>query len=338
MRRILIDSTVEARAKEFAKVMKGNRPDKLDWGNEMPKDKLKAFYNDLVKRSDREDYAKYVYHIIILYENLLVLTPDSFEPIYKRYFDKWDSLLKNEVEYNSKKKKFYEHVTDCMGYTKIQSKLMRQYMKEQRIKTCVYCNAQYAITTEEFEENGVWKRMGTYQFDHRMPKSVFPFLSTSYYNLQPSCPTCNQTKLARTALFNLYTDKKEELDVFRFELTPDKAVTSYVKDDLDSLEVKLKCDSSQELLDNHQDLFHIDLIYAEHVDVVKRIIVILQANSDYYRQSLSESVGRLFPNGVEDPGYFFFGYYMKNENVHLQPLSKLVQDVVEGMKGLTIRS
>ena len=30
-------------------------------------------------------------------------------------------------------------------------------MKEQRIKACVYCNAQYAITTEEFEENGVRK-------------------------------------------------------------------------------------------------------------------------------------------------------------------------------------
>ena len=140
-------------------------------------------------------------------------------------------------------------------------------------------------------------------------------------------------KLARTALFNLYTDKKEELDVFRFKLTPDKAVMAYVKDDLDSLEVKLKCDSSQDLLENHQGLFHIDLIYAEHVDVVKRIIVILQANSDYYRQSLSESVGRLFPNGVEDPEYFFFGYYMKKENVHLQPLSKLVQDVVEGLRG-----
>jgi len=34
---------------------------------------------------------------------------------------------------------------------------------------------------------------------------------------------------------------------------------------------------------------------------------------------------------VEDPGYFFFGYYMKKENIHLQPLSKMVQDVVEAM-------
>ena len=334
MRRILIDKAVEERAKEFAEVMKGNRPDKLDWGEgKTPKERLVAFHKELVAFPENAEMASYLYTIIIMYENLLLLKPNMFRTIYDNYFQKWDGLLKNEVEFDGKKIKFYEHVNDCMGYAQIRSGLMRQYMKEQKIKACVYCNAQYAITTEEFEEKGVRKRIGTYQFDHRMPKSVFPFLSTSYYNLQPSCPTCNQTKLARTALFNLYTDKKDELDVFMFELTPDKAVVSYVADDMDKLEVKLKCDSIPSILDNHQELFHIDLIYAEHIDVVKRIIVILQANSDYYRQSLSESVGTLFPNGVEDPKYFFFGYYMKKENVHLQPLSKLVQDVVEGMRG-----
>ena len=121
--------------------------------------------------------------------------------------------------------------------------------------------------------------------------------------------------------------------MFRFELTPDKALDAYLSNDMDRLEVKLKCDSSAEMLNNHQKLFHIDLIYAEHIDVVKRIIVLLRNNNDYYRRSLQDGVGELFPNGVEDPGYFFFGYYMKKENVHLQPLSKLVQDVVAEIKG-----
>lgn len=69
------------------------------------------------------------------------------------------------------------------------------------------------------------------------------------------------------------------------------------------------------------------------MDVVKRIIVILQTNSGYYRQSLQDCVRELFPNCVEDPGYFFFGYYMKKENVHLKQLSKLVQDIVEEIGG-----
>lgn len=338
MRRILIDEAVEERAKEFSEVMKGNRSDKLDWGEgKTPLDRLDAFHTELEATPGMGEMAEYVEAVVEAYDDLLLLKPDDFKTTYEQQFKKWDGILSKKITYDGKEREFYKHLIDCMGYAQIRSGLMRQYMKEQRIKTCVYCNAQYAITTEEFEEKGVKKRIGTYQFDHRMPESVYPFLCTSYYNLQPSCPTCNQTKQARMAQFNLYTDKADELDVFRFELTPDKAVTAYVKDDMDRLEVKLKCDSSEELLDNHQRLFHIDLIYAEHIDVVKRIIVILQANSDYYRQSLNESVGRLFPNGVEDPGYFFFGYYMKNENVHLQPLSKLVQDVVAGMQGLMIR-
>ena len=99
---------------------------------------------------------------------------------------------------------------------------------------------------------------------------------------------------------------------------------------MDKLELKLDSDDDQ-LLENHQRLFHIDLIYAEHLDVAKRIIVLLRNNSPYYRKSLQEGLKTLFPFGVEDPGYFFFGYYMKKENIHLQPLSKMVQDVVEAM-------
>lgn len=332
MRRILIDSAVEARAKEFAEVMKGNKPDKLEWGKgSSPKEKLIAFYNELIKRPENVDYAKYIYHVIILYENLLVLTPEFFTPFYEEYFRKWDSILDFDVNCG-KTKKFYEHVIDCMGYTKIRSGLMREYMKEQRIKACVYCNAQYAITTEEFEEEGNKKRIGTYQFDHNWPESLYPFLCTSYYNLLPSCPTCNQTKSLKKAKFSLYTSKEDELDVFRFELTPDKAAVAYVSEDMDNLEVKLKCDTDTELLNNHQELFHIDWIYAEHLDVVKRIIILLRTNDNYYRQSLQDGVSELFPNGVEDPGFFFFGYYMNKENTHLQPLSKLVQDVVEVMR------
>ena len=328
MRRILIDDTIESRASEFAKVMNGEMPDKLDWGvGKTPLEKLKAFYRELRKDSSHYNHALYVYNIIVLYKNLLIAKPHQFEFFYESYFKQWDDLLDNKIDFGSEKE-FYKHIIDCMGYAKIRSGLMREYMKAQRIKTCVYCNAQYAVTTEEFKEEGKNKRIGTYQFDHNWPESNYPFLCTSYFNLLPCCPTCNQTKLQRKAGFNLYTTDTTEQDVFRFKLTPDKAVLAYVSDDMDKLEVHLKCDSNPDLLKNHQELFHIDLIYAEHIDVVERVIVVLRSNGDYYRKSLQEGLDELFPNGVEDPGYFFFGYYMHKDNVHLQPLSKMVQDVV----------
>ena len=164
-----------------------------------------------------------------------------------------------------------------------------------------------------------------------MPESKYPFLCTTYYNLQPSCATCNGSKLQEEAKFNLYTEKEDEVEPFWFELTPDKAVTAYVNQDMDKLEVKLNS-SDGELLKNHQDLFHIDLIYAQHIETVQRIIVMLRANSDYYMISLQESLDALFPMGVEDPECFFFGFHMKREHVHMQPLNMLVQDVVKVLR------
>ena len=329
MRRILIDKVVEARANEYAEVMKGNRPDKKKWPNgKMPKERLIKLYRELCSDPDYRQEALYVYNIISLYENLLIMSPESYEYVHKAYFQQWDSVLWGKIKYDGKEKQFYEHVISCMGYADVRSDILREYIKDQHIKACVYCNAQYAVTTEEFEvEKGRKIRIGTYQFDHLWPESKFPFLCTTYFNLQPSCPTCNQAKLKRTAAFNLYTDQEKELDVFRFELTPDKAVMSYLADDMDELEVKL-CSDNKELLKNHQELFHIDSIYAEHIDVVQRIILIMQANSPYYREALQTALDSLFPLGVDDPQFFFFGYYLKKENIHLQPLSKLVQDVV----------
>lgn len=48
-----------------------------------------------------------------------------------------------------------------------------------------------------------------------------------------------------------------------------------------------------------------------------------------YRKNLEVGI---YPMGVEDPESFFFGFHMKREHVHLQPLNMLVQDVVESLR------
>lgn len=210
---------------------------------------------------------------------------------------------------------------------------MRYYIHEQKIKTCVYCNAQYAITTDKFKDvDGKSKRVGTYQFDHFYPESKYPYLCTSFFNLHPSCPTCNDSKLQRLSFFNLYTEDVSAQDVFTFQLTPDKKIDDYMKDDMDQLGVSLHSNDAR-LLANHKRLFHINEIYSQHTDVLQRLVVTLKNNRPEYRQSLKDSLTELFPNGVEDPQYFFFGYYMKSDLIHCQPLSKMVQDVVMQLGG-----
>ena len=325
MRRILIDHEVQKRAEEYAGVMTDNQPKKVTW-KEMPQQRLKDFF-DYLWENGHYNAGRYVYTIYYYYKTILLLKPSEFEDVYKRWFKQWDNVLNEKIDYKGNSLEFYKHVIDCMRYKDIRSGLMRQYMKDQKIKACVHCNGQYAIATEEFVEDGQKKIIGTYHFDHFMPESKYPFLCTSYFNLQPSCPTCNITKSTRDAEFNLYTTDTNKQDVFWFELTPEKSLDAYVSEDMDKLEVKLNSNNAT-LLENHQKLFHIDEIYEQHIDVVQELIVKMRNFSDGNQQATMDSVAILFPNGVDDPERFFFGYYMDKEYVHYRPLSKLAQDVV----------
>lgn len=54
------------------------------------------------------------------------------------------------------------------------------------LRTCPYCNANYTIVSAK----------GRFRADleHFFPKSKYPYLSVTLYNLFPSCPTCNKLK------------------------------------------------------------------------------------------------------------------------------------------------
>jgi hypothetical protein len=56
-----------------------------------------------------------------------------------------------------------------------------------RINACSYCNRQYTITVKNK------KLLTRPQFDHFFPKSAYPILGLSFYNLIPCCTICNST-------------------------------------------------------------------------------------------------------------------------------------------------
>lgn len=86
--------------------------------------------------------------------------------------------------------------------------------------TCTYCNRQYTITLKE--DGGFITRP---QFDHWFPKSVFPLLALSFYNLIPSCSICNSSAkgdqiFSFKKLIHPYKRSSPETD-FRFSYLPD---------------------------------------------------------------------------------------------------------------------
>lgn len=72
------------------------------------------------------------------------------------------------------------------------------FIDEINLGTCPYCNRSYSYTVKD----GSIKP----ELDHFFPKSKYPFLAVSYYNLIPSCPTCNGLQV------------KGEIDPLEFDL------------------------------------------------------------------------------------------------------------------------
>ena len=181
------------------------------------------------------------------------------------------------------------------------------------------------VTVTLTEQLTAERRWAMYQLDHFKPKSKYPYLCVSFFNLQPSCANCNQHKSTDEAEFNLYTADKAKLEPLHFKFTPDDIIKFVTSGDE---EIDVILDGEKSIVDSQKRLFKIDLVYKEHLDVAKEALVRMYINDKYYRKQLQASLDYLFPNGVEAPERFYWGNYLHPNEVHRRPLSMLIQDVV----------
>ncbi|MGX4685859.1 hypothetical protein JNUCC83_03045 [Vagococcus sp. JNUCC 83] len=90
---------------------------------------------------------------------------------------------------------------------------------------CPYCNSQFIYTY--FKEKGEKKGKVRPQIDHLFPKSVYPFLSVSIFNLIPSCSQCNSSikgdnEVKLSNVINLFTESIQ--DEYHFYIKSKKGV------------------------------------------------------------------------------------------------------------------
>ena len=332
MKRILITPEIEQMVDNFSTT--------LFVGGKKPKDNLLLLETILRAKRTGIKYADYVHEIYDNYTDILKLKPSEFEYYKTNHFSSLtDDELKAPVPGFSRmkeigKKKFYELVVKAMQYKELQKKDIRPYIRKLGIKTCVYCNAQYAVTTSKNKGQRV-----TYQLDHFKPQSEYPVLCTSFFNLQPSCVHCNQSKSNNPALFGLYTEDHNDLYPFLFHVDRKSIIKYMLSHNCENLNIKLdvkpRNSQNMRLLKNHQDRFHIDKIYSEFTDVAEDIIWKAKIYNKTYRDQLIREFKKLFPYGIIDFPRFFYGFYTNKEETLKRPLTKLMQDFAKEM-GLLI--
>lgn len=236
-------------------------------------------------------------------------------------FQFFKAFSKEIIEYNNASSKEKEKTSFGIFkakmeyyYTSFTKKEGRWLTKRLNIKVCPYCNRQYTFTIDEDE---IKTRP---QFDHFYPKSKYPILAISFYNLVPSCSICNLLKKENDININPYVEGFS--NEYRFHITD--------IDDNDTLDWLLKKNELKiKFSTNNHNIEKLGLeeLYNEHIDFVEEIIDKSQAyNFNYYSQIIEDFKGTSYT--PEEINRFIWGTYLSEKELCKRPLSKLTRDLL----------
>lgn len=282
-------------------------------------------------------YVKYLKKIIKHYDELIVLHPRFFKYYWMRYFFFLkDTDLDSESWKAGTKQKFYEMVVSAMGYKTVRSEIIAPYIQKLNIRVCVNCNSDYVLSTEKRVRLSTGKYgveiKGRFQLDHFWAKSKYPFLSISFFNLQPSCGFCNLWKKDKIGKFNLYTDFYQKINPFLFVLDKKALLTYLLNSNSKLLHVELHS-NERGLRENHEQIFCIDDIYKLLNDEAEEIIW----KAKIYNKSFVGQLQNWFKNkftkkSEKDLFRFVFGFYPNIDDIHKRPLTKMKQDIAKQLE------
>lgn len=201
------------------------------------------------------------------------------------------------------------------GYENFKNK---DFLNHLNIDTCTYCNRNYTL---QFDLETNHARA---QLDHWFPKESFPILALSFYNLIPSCSSCNHIKGAAKdcdwlkALENLnhpYISKNDFTFSYEYENFNDFAMKIKVEKDSKS-EKTLAFNRTKEIYNAQSD---------------KELKDLLELRLKYSENYIDTLVNKTF-KGVASKAEIYrmiFGIETEEDNYHKRPFSKFKKDIIE---------
>lgn len=313
MRTILINPKITALAATYAQELFVTRRHDFD----KPATLLPALQAG-IPANVPNDYRDYVAMVIRIYRLLNAVQPKDYGRLHQKFFARFHPLvnLSLKMTYKGAKKEFYKHVSDAMRYDGVRKKEFLPYAKKLGISTCVYCNANYALTIQLKKE-----KIGKFELDHFQPQSLCPYLSTNFYNLYPVCGNCNKYKSNTLPEFYLYNeDYALELD-FAFTLDKKSVIKYMLSQNAEDLKITFRSLQHPE----HNKTFKIDSTYSALKDVVEELVWKHKVYNPLYLKTLSKAFEKKFSH--TSLHRFILGNYDQPGDIHKRPLTKLTQDI-----------
>lgn len=251
-----------------------------------------------------------------------IITAKPYE--LKEFSNKYDQIFYDIT--TQKQNPFGKAIENAFGYSKFRLSLDATWLaKHLNVKTCLYCNTAFTLTVANTKKK---KKNLLFQFDHFYPKSKFPHLSLSFFNLIPSCGNCNQ----------LMSDKNDRIDdYFHPYLTSFDDVLNFGV--LDSVKKSLAPKKKLKLELNVNDKKHTDhveqLLLKERYEQFNDIIEELYWKSKVYNKSYRDELKKQFATlNLSDPeiNRFILGNYSNEDDLNKRPLAKLYKDIGKELK------
>lgn len=243
---------------------------------------------------------------------IIVLKPDELENKVNflianksDYVNKWhdDNIILHNI--------FVKSVYENEGFDKW------EFIHRINIDTCSYCNRNYIFTTKKNKKIKP-------EIDHFYPKSIYPILGLSYYNLIPSCKSCNgfgakeEKDPLKVGLKNPYLINSND-----FELSHKIKSISIINPLSGKSDVEVFFKKS---IPGHLDVFNLKDLYELHHD--HAIELVIKRNLKYskkYRDYLKSYSKLKFSDSEIDR--MILGNYALEKEQHKRPLSKMYQDI-----------
>ena len=226
----------------------------------------------------------------------------------------------------NQKKEIYEKIKKLFNYSdKYQSKVLTPFFTENfNFRTCFYCNKDF-ITNFKKEKNEL---VSTFQLDHFYDKGTYPYLALSFYNLIPSCPTCNSSKVkgsANTFENNCIAPNSQNFDFHqkvKFKLFLDDSCKNLHIKSKDDIDITLK-EQFTDKYDKYIEIFKLNERYKAHKDIVFDMIEKAELYPESRLKELQDLTGIPFQEIKKD----IFNLIDENEDLSKQPFSKLIIDM-----------
>lgn len=206
-------------------------------------------------------------------------------------------------------------------------KVVNEILREMEIPVCPYCNRLYITVLK--------RKKVRPQLDHFFPKSLYPYLALSLYNLVPSCGVCNQAKADwntyKTPLLYPYEEEFGEEVVFTLNLRDKSDFVRKMRGDSSQIRVEI-CNSShspdlKQKVTKQDELLHLTDLYGEHGDYVADILKSYHINTETRVEELLQCLPELFSSRDEVRSIMFMNN-VSHDQWGRRPLAKLTHDIL----------